>query len=55
MLHYYFEGILNMEARSVSHGTLVIERSFAKTPERVFAAFSDSAKMGCVGRGGLNG
>jgi len=39
MLHYYFEGILNMEARSVSHGTLVIERSFAKTPERVFAAF----------------
>lgn len=28
----------------VSHGTFVIERSFAQGPERVFAAFSDPAK-----------
>src|ERR1700685_3829001 len=33
-----------MENRSVTHGTFVIERSYAVTPERVFAAFADPAK-----------
>jgi uncharacterized protein YndB with AHSA1/START domain len=32
------------EKTSVTHGTFVIERSYAATPERVFAAFSDPAK-----------
>jgi len=30
--------------RSVTHSTFVIERSFPKPPDRVFAAFSDPAK-----------
>jgi len=33
-----------MEKPTVSHGTFVIERTYAATPERVFAAFSDPAK-----------
>src|SRR5450432_406703 len=33
-----------MEETTVTHGTFVIERSYAATPERVFAAFSDPAK-----------
>jgi uncharacterized protein YndB with AHSA1/START domain len=33
-----------MKARSVTHNTFVIERSYPATPERVFAAFSDPAK-----------
>jgi uncharacterized protein YndB with AHSA1/START domain len=33
-----------MEQRSVTHGTFVIERSYPKTPERVFAAFADPVK-----------
>ena len=33
-----------MEKTTVTHGTFVIERSHAATPERVFAAFSDPAK-----------
>jgi uncharacterized protein YndB with AHSA1/START domain len=33
-----------MEKQSVTHGTFVIERSYATTPERVFAAFADPAK-----------
>jgi uncharacterized protein YndB with AHSA1/START domain len=32
-----------MSERSVIHNTFVLERSFTKTPERVFAAFSDPA------------
>ena len=31
-----------MEERSVIHNTFVIERSYPKPPERVFAAFADS-------------
>jgi len=30
--------------RSVTHSTFVIERSYAVTPERVFAAFADPEK-----------
>jgi len=33
-----------MEKPTVSHGTFVIERTYAATPERVFAAFSDPVK-----------
>jgi uncharacterized protein YndB with AHSA1/START domain len=33
-----------MEQRSVIHSTFVIERSYPKPPERVFAAFADAAK-----------
>ena len=33
-----------MEERTVTHGTFVIERSYATTPDRVFAAFADPAK-----------
>ncbi len=33
-----------MKERSVTHSTFVIERSYGATPERVFAAFSDSGK-----------
>jgi uncharacterized protein YndB with AHSA1/START domain len=33
-----------MEKTTVTHGTFVIERSYAATPERVFAAFQDPAK-----------
>jgi uncharacterized protein YndB with AHSA1/START domain len=33
-----------MTERTVVHNTFVIERSFAKPPERVFAAFADPAK-----------
>ncbi len=33
-----------MEQQSVIHSTFVIERSFAKPPERVFSAFADAAK-----------
>ena len=33
-----------MEERSVIHNTFVIERDFAATPERVFAAFADPDK-----------
>jgi len=33
-----------MKEQTVVHNTFVIERSFAATPERVFAAFSDPAK-----------
>ena len=32
-----------MEQQSVIHSTFVIERSFAKPPERVFSAFADAA------------
>jgi uncharacterized protein YndB with AHSA1/START domain len=33
-----------MENQSVVHNTFVIERSYPQSPERVFAAFADSAK-----------
>ena len=33
-----------MRERSVIHSTFVIERSYPKLPERVFAAFADAAK-----------
>ena len=33
-----------MEERSVIHSTFVIERSYSKSPERVFAAFADAEK-----------
>ena len=33
-----------MKEQAVIHNTFVIERSYATTPERVFAAFSDPAK-----------
>jgi uncharacterized protein YndB with AHSA1/START domain len=33
-----------MEEQTVIHSTFVIERSFSKPPERVFAAFADPAK-----------
>ena len=33
-----------MEEQSVIHNTFVIERSFPKPPERVFAAFADAAQ-----------
>jgi uncharacterized protein YndB with AHSA1/START domain len=33
-----------MEQQSVIHSTFVIERSYPKPPERVFAAFADPAK-----------
>ena len=33
-----------MEQPSVIHSTFVIERSYPKAPERVFAAFADAAK-----------
>jgi uncharacterized protein YndB with AHSA1/START domain len=33
-----------MEQQSVIHSTFVIERSYPKPPERVFAAFADAAK-----------
>src|ERR1700690_1217060 len=33
-----------MDKRSVTHSTIVIERSYPATPERVFAAFADPAK-----------
>lgn len=33
-----------MEEQSVIHSTFVIERSYPKPPERVFAAFADAAK-----------
>ncbi len=33
-----------MEKQSVTHSSFVIERSFPKAPERVFAAFADPAK-----------
>lgn len=33
-----------MEQQSVIHSTFVIERSFAKPPERVFSAFGDATK-----------
>ncbi len=33
-----------MDEQSVIHNTFVIERSFPQPPERVFAAFADSAK-----------
>jgi uncharacterized protein YndB with AHSA1/START domain len=33
-----------MEKTTVTHGTFVVERTYAATPERVFAAFSDPAK-----------
>jgi uncharacterized protein YndB with AHSA1/START domain len=33
-----------MRARTVTHSTFVIERSFPPKPERVFAAFSDPQK-----------
>jgi uncharacterized protein YndB with AHSA1/START domain len=33
-----------LEQGSVTHSTFVIERSYAVTPERVFAAFADPAK-----------
>jgi uncharacterized protein YndB with AHSA1/START domain len=33
-----------MKEQSVIHNTFVIERSFAVSPERVFAAFADPAK-----------
>ena len=33
-----------MEQQSVIHSTFVIERSFAKPPERVFSAFADATK-----------
>ena len=33
-----------MAERSVTHSTFVIERSYPKPPERVFAAFADSAR-----------
>ena len=33
-----------MEEQTVIHNTFVIERAYPKPPEKVFAAFSDSAK-----------
>jgi len=33
-----------MEEQSVTHSTFVIERSYPKSPERVFAAFADPAQ-----------
>ena len=33
-----------MEEQAVIHSTFVIERSYSKAPERVFAAFADPAK-----------
>ena len=33
-----------MKEQSVIHNTFVIERSYPKTPERVFSAFADAAK-----------
>jgi uncharacterized protein YndB with AHSA1/START domain len=33
-----------MEQQSVIHSTFVIERSYPKSPERVFSAFADPAK-----------
>lgn len=33
-----------MEGQTVMHSTFVIERSYPKPPERVFAAFADAAK-----------
>jgi uncharacterized protein YndB with AHSA1/START domain len=33
-----------MQEQSVIHSTFVIERSYPKSPERVFAAFADTAK-----------
>ncbi len=33
-----------MREQSVIHSTFVIERSYPKSPERVFAAFADAAK-----------
>ena len=33
-----------MPERSVTHGTFTIERAYAATPERLFAAFADPAK-----------
>jgi len=33
-----------MEERSVTHSTFVIERNYPAAPERVFAAFADTAK-----------
>jgi uncharacterized protein YndB with AHSA1/START domain len=33
-----------MEEQAVIHNTFVIERSYAKSPERVFSAFSDAGK-----------
>ena len=33
-----------MQARTVTHGTFVIERSYPVPPQRVFAAFADPAK-----------
>lgn len=33
-----------METSSVTHSTFVIERNYAASPERVFAAFSDPAR-----------
>jgi uncharacterized protein YndB with AHSA1/START domain len=33
-----------MEEQTVIHSTFVIERSFARSPERVFSAFADAAK-----------
>lgn len=33
-----------MEEQSVIHSTFVIERSYPKPPERVFAAFADASK-----------
>ena len=33
-----------MKARTVTHGTFVIERSYPVPPQRVFAAFADPAK-----------
>lgn len=36
--------MLTMAERSVIHSTFVIERSYAATPERVFAAFADPTR-----------
>jgi len=33
-----------MEERTVTHNTFVIERNYPASPERVFAAFADTAK-----------
>jgi uncharacterized protein YndB with AHSA1/START domain len=35
---------MNMEQPIVTHSTFVVERSYAATPERVFAAFADPAR-----------
>ena len=37
-----------MEEQTVIHSTFVIERSFARSPERVFSAFADATK-GAIG------